>query len=346
MKRYFWKKMRVKNIGDNLSILSTRTPYWKPFLLILPSFLTILLFTLIPFILVIYKSFLDRGTGFYIDEAKLSTANYVNIFKDYGFQTGIRNSIVYAIIALPISLTCSLLIAIAITQVVKKWARSFWQTVFFLPYVTSMVAVSISFIYIFRREGGIINTLLQKLGLIKKPLLFLQDTSDWNWSAFGVIVFRGVWGNLAFQVLILTTAMLSVDQNLYRAGSIDGAYKAKQFFAITLPSIKPTLSFLITIGIIGGIKIFPLALFDNSPETAVAHGGSSIMLYIYSMVRGGEYGRSGAASVILFVLGVTISFGLRKLVTLAYKASTKIGALNVTRKIETQTLKSKTTFKV
>ncbi|KDE41584.1 ABC transporter permease [Metamycoplasma hyosynoviae] len=346
---YFIKKYRVKNIGDSLTILNQKTPFWKPMLLILPSFILMMMFVLIPFILVIIRSALTSNG------LELTEKNFVDIMGTRFFKRAIYNSILYSLMALPISLCISILISVAITLVVKRWARSFWQTVFFLPYVTSAVAVSMSFAFMFSNAGGtgglmkvtgLINSILIKLNLIGEDVKFLYSGDTMSWKPFIVILVRGVWGNLAFQILILTTAMLSVDQQLYKSAAIDGANKRKQFFTITLPSIKRTISFLITIGLINGIKVFPLALYSNNADDALRNGASTLMLIIFNYTAKGQYNIAGATSVILFVIGVILSFSLRRLVTLIYKLSIKSGEKNVARKIETSSLKSKAFFKV
>lgn len=338
MKEYFWKKHRIHKT-EALSILNTKTKFWKPFLLMLPTLLAILLMLIIPVILVIVQAFQTVKLGGKASDITFSLNNFfgnkygsTGIFYDPKFTKSIGNSVLYALIALPISLGISLIISSAIAHVVKRWARSFWQTVFFLPYVTSAVAVSLTFSYIFGKttEGAVF------------PLLYGHK---WGVPLI-VIIIRGVWGNLAFQILILTTAMLSVNQDLYKSASIDGASSTKQFFKITLPSIKGTLSFLFTIGIIGGIKVFPLALYNNRPDDAILNNGGSIILYIFYMTKTSEYGRAGAASIILFILGFTISFGLRKIISIIYKSSIKRGEKNVAKKIENQTLKRTVTFKI
>ncbi|WP_412031526.1 carbohydrate ABC transporter permease [Metamycoplasma buccale] len=345
MRTYLWKKYRIKNSGENLSILNQRTSFWKPFILILPSLLTILLFTLIPFIIVVIQS-IKIENQFSKDDFTIGLDNFGNLFKQPKFITGIRNSLVYSLTALPLSLLISILISAAITQVVKKWAQGFWQTVFFLPYITSAVAVSLSFFYLFKRDGGIVNNILQALKLIKRPIPFLESGEISGWLAFSVILIRGIWGNLAFQVLILTTAMLSVNPQLYKAAAIDGSQKSQQFFKITLPSIKRTISFLITMGLIGGIKVMPLALFNNNAGDAVNNGGSSLMLYIYNAITEGKLAIAGAASVVLFIIGIAYSFTLRKLVTFIYKLIVRSDNNNVVNKIKNQAILTKAIFKV
>ncbi|MBN0919033.1 carbohydrate ABC transporter permease [[Mycoplasma] gypis] len=338
-KNLFLKKFRIKKSIQGLSILNRNEKFYKPLLLILPSLLTILLFTLIPFIITISNAF-TKQVGFHAWETVPSLQNFPDIFSNPWFLVGIRNSIVYSLTSLPISLCISIIISSAIAHVIRKWARGFWQTIFFLPYVTSAIAVSVTFFYIFDTNAGIVNSIFG----VKIP--WLTSGSDSSWYPFVAILVNGVWGNLAFQILILTSAMLSVSPMLYKSASIDGSYKFKQFFAITLPSIRKTISFLITIGIIGGIKTFPLALFNNQPVEAFSNGGSTIMLYIYYMVQSAQFYKAGAASLVLFVLGVIISFGLRKVVSISYDLSTKLGVRRVTNKIKNQTSFSKKIFKI
>ncbi|TPI03084.1 carbohydrate ABC transporter permease [Mycoplasma struthionis] len=345
MRTYFWKKYRVKNPGLALSVLNTKVPFWKPFMLMLPSLITMGLFTIFPFIIVIITA-LKTQVGFAVDEVAYGLGNFKFIFQTNKvvFNVAVRTSLLYSVLSLPISLMISLLISAAISQVIKTWARSFWQTVFFLPYVTSGIAVSLAFAYIFKSDGGLINIILQKMNLIKKPIQFL-DGSNNQFAPFMVILIRGIWGSLAFQILILTTAMLSVNPDLYKSASIDGASSTKQFFKITLPSINKTISFLFTMGIIGGIKTFPLALFNNSSQDAIAFNGASLMLYVYHWTISAQYGRAAAASIVLFLIGLIISFGLRRLVFLTFKLSNNLGERRVFRKIEGATLKGTTVFK-
>ncbi|AZZ65427.1 sugar ABC transporter permease [Metamycoplasma phocicerebrale] len=339
MKTYFWKKYRIKKTGQALSVLNTRTPFWKPFLLFLPSLLALLFMVIIPFIFVIIGSFRAPTTftrfGWSFDNYFRDGSSEVGIFYDPKFLTSMSNSLIYAIFALPLGLGTSLLISSAITMIVKKWARGFWQTVFFLPYMTGAVAISLTFSALFGKasEGAIF------------PMLYGTGNS---WNPFFVILIRGIWGGLAFQVLILTTAMLSVNPDLYKSSAIDGASSIKQFFKITLPSIRRTISFLFTIGIINGIKVFPLALYNNDPSTAIAENAGTLLIYIFHSIKFATngFGRSMAASVFLFILGVTISFSLKKAVSLAYRLYIHLGEKNVANKIKNQAQKRIISFKI
>lgn len=338
MNTYFWRKYRIKKTGEALSILNTRTPFWKPFILMLPSLIALSFMVIIPFIFVIIGSFRASVSfssfGWSIGNYYKTTGK-VGILNDPKFQTAVTNSLLYAVIALPIGLSISILISSAITMVIRRYARSFWQTVFFLPYMTGAVAVSLTFTALFGKstEGAIL------------PLLYGSGN---RWNPFIVILIRGIWGGLAFQVLILTTAMLSVNPDLYKSSAIDGASGRTQFFKITLPSIRKTISFLFTIGIINGIKVFPLALYNKDASTAIVENGSTLLIYIFQAVRFADqgFGRAMAASVFLFILGIMVSYTLKKSVASIYKLKIKLGERNVINKLKAEIQKRKISFKI
>lgn len=134
--------------------------------------------------------------------------------------------------------------------------------------------------------------------------------------------------------------MLGVKKDLYRSASIDGAGKVKQFFSITLPSIRRTMNFLITIGIIGAVKVFPLALFNNDPNAAINSNGSTLMLLIFLFTKdgGATYFLSGTVSIILFLIGIVTSIILNNLFKVITKSSLMIGDYRVKSKINSAKL--------
>ncbi|MFV8418875.1 carbohydrate ABC transporter permease [Mycoplasma sp. Sp33II] len=275
------------------SILDRRTPLWKPMLLLLPGLILLLLFTIVPMFLNIINSFSNEKGDF-------TFSNYQSIFTDPYFAIGVRNSFIYGMFVLPFVMMISLVISSVIAKLYRKHAKGFWQTVFFMPYVTNAVAVSLAFIQLFSTNG-----LLNKV--LGTSIPWLSSGDSYTFNALIAMIINGIWNGLAFNILIFTTAMLGVDKNLYRSASIDGTGGVKQFFTITLPSIKGTINFLITLGIIGGLKVFPLALFENKPIQALTNGGSSLMMFVYYATSTGNTYIAGAASISLFIIGVTFS---------------------------------------
>lgn len=325
-------KHRVRKQWAELGVLDKSSPFWKPFLLLLPSILVIFLFTFLPFIYSLSKSVTVANNPNKASDVSFGFANFTDIWNDPNFVVAIRNSVIYSVVALPITLMISLIVASTLASLHRKYARGFWQTVFFLPYVTSGIAVSIAFAFIFdSSRSGFINS------ITGSETRWLESADRNSFKALFVILTSGVWRNLAFEILILTTAMVSVNPTLYKAASIDGASPLKQFFKITLPSVSRTINFLITIGIIAGIKVFPIGIFRN-PGDAFANGGNTLLLYIYSFVQSSQFGLAGAATLFLFIFGVALSVTVKQGLNLVVQIANKIGERNVYRKIKTSTI--------
>lgn len=325
--KYFLKqKTKVKNV--KLDILNKKTFFWIPFSFIAPFIVVITMFTIIPFIYTVINSLHPLKDSELASSAEFSFSEFTHLlFDNETFAISVKRSFIYALLSLPVTLFISLLISSAIAHIYKKWAKGFWQTVFFLPYITSGIAISLTFAYLFDSQTGLINNWL---GLNIK---WLDSGNSESAHAFFVIFINGIFGSLPFQILILTTAMLSVDKNIYKAASIDGASNLTKFFRITLPTIKPTLNFLITIGIIGSIKAFPLALFQNKVSEATLNGGNTIMIYIFEGIQKGNYSKAGAATLILFLITITMSVVLKSGIKLIINISNKWGEHRVVRKI-------------
>ncbi|MBG0730892.1 carbohydrate ABC transporter permease [Mycoplasma sp. 'Moose RK'] len=325
----FFYRRRIKKKVLELGVLDKRHPFWRPFLLLLPSILVILLFTFLPFLYSVSKSVSIEINQNIAGNTRFGFDNFIDLITiDTNFHIAIRNSVIYSIVALPIGLIISLIVASTLASLHRKYARGFWQTIFFLPYVTSGIAVSVAFAYIFDSEIGFINSLF---GISTR---WLNSGNPGSINALFVVLISGVWRSLAFEILILTTAMVSVNPTLYKAAAIDGASPFRQFFKITLPSVSKTINFLITIGIIGGIKVFPLGIFPNETE-AISNGGSTLLIYIYKNVRGTpNFAQAGALTIYLFVFGITLSVVVKKFLSLTFLLVEKISEKNVYYKIK------------
>lgn len=327
---------QTKNKSNTIaySVVDKRTNFFFALVLIIPALIVLCTFTITPFILNVIYAFNEKN--------KINSSytykgfEYFNVvFEDLRFAVAVRNSFIFGLIVLPITMCVSLLISSLIASVIRKRARGFWQTVFFLPYVTNAVAIALAFVQIFDQNGQF-NHILAGLG-IKSDIPWVGDKATGNgvesFRPLLVMLINGVWNSLAFNVLIFTTSMLSVDKNLYRSASIDGCSGFKQFFTITLPSIKSTTTFIMTMGIINGIKVFPLALFNNKPDDAISSGASTLMLYIYKFAKGNQ-NIAGAASLILFIIGVSYSTIIRGGFKVLALASLNKGESNVWNKIK------------
>ncbi|TDV24156.1 multiple sugar transport system permease protein [Mycoplasmopsis mustelae] len=317
------KKQAKRKAVLSHSILERRTPLYIPILLLLPGFVLILMFTLVPMGINIYQSFVSESGNF-------TFGNYRAVFQDARFAVGVRNSFIYGLVVLPFVMSFSLIISSIIARLYRKYAKGFWQTVFFMPYITNAVAVSLVFIQFFD-SNGILNH------ITGSRTIWLNSSDPYTFNALIAMFVNGIWSGLAFNILIFTTAMLGVDKNLYKSASIDGCSNVKQFFSITLPSIKGTINFLITLGIIGGLKVFPLALFNNNATDAFANGGGTLMLYVYLITNMGTFHLAGAAAILLFIVGVTFSSIIRGGFFMVQLVLNNLGERNVWVKVKNST---------
>lgn len=293
------KKQANANNSKNIKVINSNKKMWIPFLLMMPVILMYSLFTIIPLIKVGY----DAVTIENINHAN----NFAQIWTDPMWYYAMGDSMIYALISMPIMLVLALVISFAVSNIIRKKFRSFWQSIFFIPYVTSAIAVSIAFNTMFQTDAGLINFFLgTNIGWTTTGI------TEGNWGMIVVLAF-GVWNGLAFKILILTTAMLSIDKRLYDAASIDGATSKELFFNVTVPSLEKTIWYLITMGLIGALKIFPLALFDNNIVT-VNSNAPTMMSYVYGKIKSGtpQYGLAGASSLSLIIVVIIFNKLVKK----------------------------------
>lgn len=323
-------KEASKSKSIDLKVVNKRTAWWKPILLMMPAIIIVVVFTVIPFIAASTDAFQSAPDKHHPLQREASFDQFKFMLKDPAFHDALYNSLMYAAISVPLIMILSLIIAAAISNVLRKALRGFWQTLFFLPYVTSAIAIGLAFAYLFDADTGLLN----KITGHRVP--WLKDPN--GHSALGAMLIYGVWRGIAFNVLIFTTAMMGVDKKLYKAASIDGAGPVRQFFTITLPSISKTTTFLLTMGIIGAIKVFPLSLFKNNPQDALNNHGSTLLIYIYAKLQvSHNYMLAGAASVTLLFISIVFSSFVRGSVSGIVKGVEWWRERNVENKIKTTT---------
>lgn len=216
-----------------------------------------------------------------------------------------KNTFLLVIITVPISTLLALLISLALSSVKK--VKELYQTIYFLPYVTNTLAVGLVFMILFKKtpySDGLINILIQFFG--GKSVDFIDGP---YWAKMLVMSIYTIWVVLPFKILILTSALASVDQNLYKAARVDGAGPFSIFFNITLPMIMPMISYLVITGFIGAFKAYSdeVAIFGTNLNSA---GMNTIVGYVYDMLYGNSGGYpsyASAAALILFFIILTIT---------------------------------------
>lgn len=277
----------------------------KGWLYLLPALLFITVFMVYPLIDVFVYSF-EEGYNFASQTyTGVGLYNYSYILHDPYFLQAIRNTFILVIITVPLSTGIALLISLALNSIKKL--KDLFQTVFFLPYVTNTLAVGLVFMILFKKTAyteGLINLLLNSVGI--SSIDFIEGP---YWAKMFVLCFYTVWVVLPFKILILTSALASVNKDYYNVARIDGTSRLRMFTRITLPMISPSLFYLIITGFIGAFKAYSdvVALFGTDLNAA---GMNTIVGYVYDMLYGNSGGYpsfASAAALVLFAIVLTIT---------------------------------------
>ena len=277
----------------------------KGWLYLLPAIAFLGLFMVYPLIDVFIYSF-EEGYNF-ASQTYLGIGgyNYGYVLHDPYFLQALKNTFILVIITVPVSTGLALLISVGLSSIKK--VRELYQTIFFLPYVTNTLAVGLVFMILFKQTpytDGLANLILSWFNA--GPVDFIDGP---YWAKMFVLCLYTVWIVMPFKVLILTSALASVDEIYYNAAKVDGTSKFRIFTKITLPMISPTLFYLIITGFIGAFKAYSdaVALFGLDLNAAEMN---TIVGYIYDMLYGNSGGYpsyASAAAIILFAIVLTIT---------------------------------------
>ncbi len=274
-------------------------------LCLLPALLFLGVFMVYPLFDVLVYSF-EEGYNF-ASQSYIGTGlyNYSYVLHDPFFIQALKNTFIIVIITVPISTGIALLISLELSSI--KILRDFFQTVYFLPYVTNTLAVGLVFMILFKKTAysdGLISLLIQLFG---GPSVDFIDGP--YWAKMFVMCFYTIWIVMPFKILILTSALASVNPMYYKAAQIDATPRFRIFYKITLPMISPMVFYLIITGFIGAFKAYSdeVALFGTDLNAA---GMNTIVGYVYDMLYGNSGGYpsfASAAALILFAIVFTIT---------------------------------------
>ena len=292
----------------------------EPYLYLLPALLLLLLFRFIPIIMSFVISFFKFGVTDFGEFQGF--ANYSRLFADKEFWQSMMNTLWLVLIAVPASVVLPLIFAQLLNQI--KWLSGFFRTIYFMPFVTSLVAVSIVWKIIFSEQAGLANTILQWLGM--KPQLWLAEPRGiftllfesmgvtipaWmggpSLALFSIIIMT-VWKGLGYNTIIYLSGLQNISKAYYEAASIDGAGKLRQFFKITVPLISPTTFYVLLMTTIVSFQTFA-QIYMMTDKGGPLGTTKLIVYYIYE--KGFDkldMGYASAAAIILFIviLGLTL----------------------------------------
>ncbi|HIX33811.1 MAG TPA: sugar ABC transporter permease [Candidatus Gemmiger avium] len=277
----------------------------KAWLYLLPALILLGAFLVYPLIDVLIYSF-EEGYNFASQTYwGIGGYNYSYVLHDPYFLQALKNTLILVAITVPLSTGLALLISTGLSSI--RPLRQLYQTVYFLPYVTNTLAVGLVFMVLFQKTeytDGLVNLMLQWFG---GPTIDFIDGP--YWAKMFVLCFYTIWVVMPFKILVLTSALASVNPDYYKAARVDGTSRTRIFFRITLPMISPMLVYLVITGFIGAFKAYSdaVALFGTDLNAA---GMNTIVGYVYDMLYGDSGGYpsyASAAAILLFAIVLTIT---------------------------------------
>ena len=264
----------------------------QAWLFLLPALIVIGIFNVLPLIKTFIMSF-QKGT---LNNLTFNgVKNFEIVLKDPKFHTAIGNTALFSFVVVPVGLIISMFIAITIYEKIKY--KDIFETIFFIPYLTSVIAVGIVFRFLLNGEYGFVNYVLGFFNI--GPFNFLDDP---NMSMITLIIF-GIWSGLAFNIIILLSGLRNVDKSYYKVADMFGATKMEQFFRITLPQMIPIITFLLMVNFINAFKVYAQVFSIFNGKAGIADSATTAVFYIFNKFYvENRYGQGMAAAVILFGL--------------------------------------------
>ena len=249
-----------------------------------------------------YYNIIKNQTGSF-----LGLANYAKLLQDGNWLLALRNTSLYALVTVPGQMLLGLILASLINAATK--GQTAFKVITYIPVITSWVVVSLVFKYIFASgNGGLINYALMQLGVIKTPIAFLQN----EWSANFVLWLFGIWKGTGWTMLIYLAALQGVSKQIYEAAQIDGANRIQTFFRMTMPMVRNTSLYLLTVLTIGafGAYIHVMMITNGAPLGRT----QELMNYMYNTAfTNFDFSYAAAQSVMMGVIIFALSFLQRKL---------------------------------
>lgn len=330
--------------GSNLSTGEKVKRFLKSqsgWLFVLPAVILMIVFTFYPIVNAFIGAFKQEYSQMTNTYDGIGFGNFLKVLKGDTGATGganflqcLFNTLVFTLISVPLSTILALLISVALTKI--KVLQKAYQTILFLPYLTNALAMGAVFATFFTIVGharntetvGLVNTVLSWFGAdtVNNPIHWVDSQAPAfylgmlkiSWTKYLVLIIYEVWSGLPFKILILFSALMSVNKQYYDAAKIDGASKSTVLWKVTTPMIAPMLSYLIVTGIMGGMKQYTavVGLFgDREGNMGTEFDMGTMVGYIYKFIKGaGNTGYACAGSVLLFLIIMLIT-ALNKFVT-------------------------------
>lgn len=270
---------------------------------IAPNFIGFAVFTLVPMFFALILAFVKWDGANPMEF--IGFDNFSRLIKDTTFHKALWNTIVYTIGVVPFTMVCALALAILLNQQII--ARNFMRTVFFFPYVASLVAVAAVWNFIFSPTMGPVNNILHLITGVP-----IEDLPRWaadrQWAMFTVILFT-VWKNMGYYMVIYLAGLQGINPELYEAAELDGAGAWRRFRNVTVPQLAPTTFFVLMILVINSFKVYDIFINLFAGADNQLNDSTRVMVYqIYNTAfRSLDYGYASAMAIVLFLLVLAIT---------------------------------------
>ncbi len=282
-----------------------QSPYWKwqlktaPYAFVAPFVVSFLLFTLSPFVYSIYLSFTKwHGQA---EKEFVGWTNYINVLQSGDFWYSVFNSVIIFMLYVPIMLLLALVFAVCLSSGLMK-AKGFFRTVFFIPNITSVVAISFVFLLIFNTSNGVLNQLLLSAGLIHSPIPFLETPGWARISVALLVIYR--W--TGYNMILLLGGLQNIPKSLYESAKVDGANALQSFIYLTVPMMRKLLAFCTVLSTLGTFSLFtePFILTNGGPAKATT---TPVVLIYKESFQNLNFGYASTLAMFFFILMLIIS---------------------------------------
>lgn len=263
-------------------------------LFVAPPFIGFLIFMAFPIGFLIVASMTTwTGTNRMLDNF-VGFQNYIDIFKDEKFWKSLFNTIIY-MIGIPIGMILALICAVGMNR--KIFGIKILRTMYYVPVVSSLVAVAILWAWVFNYDFGLLNIVIKAITKQHGP----NWLGDENWVKLAMIIFM-VWKGLGTSIILYLSGLQSIPSSYYEAAKIDGASGWKLFRYITIPLVSPVTFYLLIMGLIGGFQVF-IEVVVMVKNGGLNYGAATVVYYIYDKAFGNQQmGYGSAIAIILCIL--------------------------------------------
>lgn len=267
-------------------------------LFVLPVVVLILTFLIGPLLVAFMLSFKQYS---FLDPVTMLEApwvgldNYRRALTDPIFRRALLNTTIYSLGVVPIQLAIALALALVVNSKIK--GKTFFRTAYYIPTITSAVAVSIIFLFLFKADG-LVNQVLSVFGV--EPRAWFSNVQ----FALPSIMIMAIWSSVGLYMVIFLAGLQDIPESLYEAADIDGASKWQQLLNVTIPMLKPTIFFNLVISLIGTFQVFDQAFIVSGGTGGPLNATMTVVLYLYR--TGFRDYRMGYASAIAFILFLII----------------------------------------